>query len=257
MISVTLDGTVMSWDRAAEQIYGYFDTARRHHDGRLIDLSVTMSPVVDSSGTIIGASAVARDVTDRRRAEADLREAQALFHRVFDEAPIGMAMLDPELRFVGVNDALCELSGYSREQLEATTFEAIIHPDDLGTHKQEIAALLADDTAGCLSERRLVHAGRDPVWVAVRTGVLRDCGARAVRFVAHIQDITDRRRSEDRLVYLADHDPLTGLLNRRSFERELEAHCSRRARYGGRGATIMLDLDHFKFINDTVGQSCG
>ena len=95
------------------------------------------------------------------------------------------------------------------------------------------------------------------MWVAVQMTVLRDGDARPLRLIAQIQDITDRRSSEERLVYLADHDPLTGLLNRRSFERELDAHRMRKARYGGRGAVIMLDLDHFKFINDTLGHHAG
>jgi diguanylate cyclase (GGDEF)-like protein/PAS domain S-box-containing protein len=186
-----------------------------------------------------------------------LLEAQELFHRVFDEAPIGMAMLDLELRFEGVNDALCQITGYSREQLEATGPEAITDPDDLGKHDREIAALIAGDADGFRCEKRFVHAGRGPVWVAVQMTVLRDADARPLRLIAQIQDITDRRSSEERLVYLADHDPLTGLLNRRSFERELDAHRMREARYGGRGAMIMLDLDHFKFINDTLGHPAG
>ncbi len=294
VISMALAGTIESWNRGAERIYGYaapdtvgrhisflvpaghedeipaildrvrrgeriahYETVHRHKDGIAIDVSITVSPVLNSSGTVIGASVIAHDVTDRSRADAAVREAQELFHRVFDEAPIGMAMLDLEHRFVGVNDALCEITGYPREQLEATNIKAITHPDDLGTSEQEIAALLAGGASGCRSEKRFVHTGRSPVWVAVHTTVLRDADARPSRFIAQIQDITDRRRSDERLVYLTDHDPLTGLLNRRSFERELEAHRSRRARYGGEGAAIMLDLDHFKFINDTLGHHAG
>jgi diguanylate cyclase (GGDEF)-like protein len=72
-----------------------------------------------------------------------------------------------------------------------------------------------------------------------------------------VQDVADRRRYEERLRHMADHDALTGLLNRRGFERELEAHRAHAKRYGGEGAAIVLDLDHFKFINDTVGHAAG
>jgi diguanylate cyclase (GGDEF)-like protein/PAS domain S-box-containing protein len=294
MSSVSLDGQVVSWNRGAERLYGYaaedaigrhfgfvsgpgredefpmilervgrgeriehYETVHRRSDERVIDVSITVSPIVNSSGTVIGASAVARDVTERNRAEAELREAQELFHRVFDEAPIGMAMLDLERRFTDVNDALCAITGYSREQLKATDPEAITHHDDLGKHGQELADLIAGDTDGFRCEKRFVHARRAPVWVTIQMTVLRDADAHPLRLIAQIQDITDRRSSDERLVYLADHDPLTGLLNRRSFERELEAHGKRSARYGGGGAAIMLDLDHFKFINDTLGHHAG
>ncbi len=72
-----------------------------------------------------------------------------------------------------------------------------------------------------------------------------------------VQDITDRRRFEDQLQHMADHDPLTGLLNRRAFQRELEGQVARTKRYGGEGALLMLDLDQFKAINDTLGHSAG
>ncbi len=93
--------------------------------------------------------------------------------------------------------------------------------------------------------------------MAIRTTLLRDADAHPLRFLAHITNITDRRSSEARLIHLADHDALTGLLNRRSFQRELEAHHARNERYGGGGALIMFDLDHFKFINDTLGHHEG
>ncbi len=294
VISLAPTGTIESWNQGAERIYGYaaedavgrdiallvpsgheeeipallarvrageriehFETVRQRKDGAFIDVSITVSPVTNPSGTAVGVSVIARDVTARKQAEAALREAEELFRRVFDEAPIGMALLDLERRFVGVNDALCGISGYSREQLEATDIGAITHPDDLDTSQQELADLLAGRVEGCLSEQRFVHTARAPVWVAVHTTVLRDGDGRPRRLVAQIQDVTDRRSSQERLVYLADHDPLTGLLNRRSFESALDAHRGRTARYGGGGAAIMLDLDHFKFINDTLGHHAG
>ncbi len=72
-----------------------------------------------------------------------------------------------------------------------------------------------------------------------------------------VQDVTERRRYESELRYLADHDPLTGLLNRRAFARELEAHLEHVRRYGATGAAMVLDLDHFKNINDTLGHGTG
>src|SRR5262249_23848742 len=72
-----------------------------------------------------------------------------------------------------------------------------------------------------------------------------------------IQDVSERVRYEAQLQHMADHDPLTGLLNRRSFERELNQHIHRIQRYGAEGAALVLDIDRFKHINDTLGHNVG
>ena len=76
--------------------------------------------------------------------------------------------------------------------------------------------------------------------------------------LGQIQDITDRRRFEEQLQYLADHDPLTGLLNRRRFEQELEPPPRHVGRATAPGAPLLvLDLDHFKYVNDSLGHNAG
>ena len=224
-------------------------------DGREVPVEISLGPLETVEGTLV--SAAIQDVSELKRAETVLREAEERFRRAFEEAPIGMAMLDADGRFVRVNDALCDITGYSRDQLEATSLDAITHPDDLGAAKQELGRVLAGGAAGHRLEKRLVHAARRPVLVAMQATLLRDSAGNPLNILAQIQDITDRRRYEDRLRHLADHDALTGLLNRRSFEREVESHRARTERYGGGGAAIMLDLDHFKFINDTLGHGAG
>jgi diguanylate cyclase (GGDEF)-like protein len=107
------------------------------------------------------------------------------------------------------------------------------------------------------TELRIVHADGHPVWVSLRATIVRDEEGTPVHVLVQVQDITERRSLEDQLRHLADHDPLTGLLNRRSFERELERHVAYVERYGPKGAAIVLDLDHFKTINDTLGHSAG
>ena len=87
--------------------------------------------------------------------------------------------------------------------------------------------------------------------------LVRDAAGVPQHVLLQVQDVTERRRYESELRYLADHDPLTGLLNRRAFARELEAHLEHVRRYGPTGAAMVLDLDHFKNINDTLGHGTG
>ena len=87
--------------------------------------------------------------------------------------------------------------------------------------------------------------------------LIRDDEDRPHHFIIQAQDITERRRYETQLRHMADHDPLTGLLNRRSLERELASHVARVKRNGATGAVLMIDLDNFKYYNDSQGHSAG
>jgi diguanylate cyclase (GGDEF)-like protein len=106
-------------------------------------------------------------------------------------------------------------------------------------------------------EKRYVHVSGHTVWGSLSITLLRDGDGRPIHFIAQVQNITERREYESQLQYMADHDPLTGLLNRRSFERELKSHAARTARYGASGGVLMIDLDNFKYFNDTQGHRAG
>src|SRR5205085_10022207 len=113
----------------------HYETERLKKDGGLISVAVSASPIKDAQGTVVGISAIERDVTDRKRAESALSDAEARFKSTFEDAPIGMALvsIDPAStgRFLQVNRAFCELTGYSRKRLETLGFEALTHPEDV------------------------------------------------------------------------------------------------------------------------------
>jgi diguanylate cyclase (GGDEF)-like protein/PAS domain S-box-containing protein len=201
---------------------------------------------------------VARRLAERERAERALARAEERLRTAFAEAPIGMAVVSPEGRFLQVNKALARITGYETWELLTLPFAGeLTHPEDRRSDERARAAMLAGEMRNYDVEKRYLHAAGHTVWVAVHTTLIRDGDGRPAYFLAQIEDVTDRRRYESELQHMADHDPLTGLLNRRAYERRLEEHLARGERYGHAGAVMVLDLDDFKEVNDTLGHSAG
>jgi len=224
-------------------------------DGTEIPVEISLGPLETDQGVLV--SAAIRDITARKRADAALRAAEERFRTAFEEAPVGMALARLDGRILQVNRALCEIVGYSAEQLEATTLESICHPDEAARDQAELARLVAGEASRYRTERRYIHSAGHPVPVDLSVAVVRDGDRGPLHFLAQVADITERKRFEGQLQYLADHDALTGMLNRRRFEQELGRELARSNRYGTGGAVLAIDLDHFKYVNDTLGHSVG
>jgi diguanylate cyclase (GGDEF)-like protein len=132
-----------------------------------------------------------------------------------------------------------------------------LHPEDLFTDRAAMRRLIQGEVQSFQIEERLLHAERHAVWVTVNTSLVRNEAGEAVCCIRQMQDIEERKRYEGELGYLVEHDPLTGLLNRRGFVRELEHQIAYARRYGNGGAVLFLDLDDFKYVNDMLGHNAG
>jgi diguanylate cyclase (GGDEF)-like protein/PAS domain S-box-containing protein len=228
-----------------------------HRDGRPIWVEAKLHIVRDADGRVAETHAIVRDVHERVEAQRGLVEAEERFRTAFEEGAAGMAIVSPEGRLLRVNRALCSITGHQPAELEGRTMLSLLHPDDRPQHVEENERMLAGQIATARGERRYLHEDGRVVWVSVSTTIVRDAGGRALHFLTQAQDVTERRRYEAELRHMADHDALTGLLNRRAFERELERHVDHVARYGPRGAALLIDVDLFKNVNDTLGHSAG
>ena len=193
----------------------------------------------------------------RLKLEQGLREVRELFETAFGNAPIGMALVDMNGCWLQVNDALCRITGLAPDELKATTLDAITHPEDVGFTADDMQSLLAGEILSYQVERRYRHAWGHFVWVLLTVSVVRDLNGHALYIINQIQDISERKERARQLEYLVDHDFLTGLYNRRWFERELAREVERAARYATPGAVLVIDLDHFKDINDNFGHQAG
>ena len=136
----------------------------------------------------------------QQRLERRLRANEAELRAIFDLAAVGTGMVNPATgRFIRVNEQLCAMTGYTREELLAKTVAEITHPDDRARDREYIAALTAGRIDRWSTEKRYVQRGGGAIWVLVNGAVVRGQHGQVDHLIAHAADITDRRRADDAL----------------------------------------------------------
>jgi PAS domain S-box-containing protein len=232
IISKTLQGTITSWNRGAERVFGYssveavgrpmtmlvpleraeeesdilervsrgesvhhFDTVRVRKDGRKIDVSVTISPVVDSTGTIVGASKIARDITESKRTEAALLESEANFANLLNLVPQFVWVCSNEGLNIYFNERWFKYTGLTPEQSYGKGWNTPFHPDDKETawaHWNRATATAEPYTV----ESRLRAADGSYRWFLMRGEPVRGAAGEVVKWFGTCTDIDDMKQAE-------------------------------------------------------------
>lgn len=289
ILSKDLSGRILSWNRGAERLYGYsaeeavgqsitlivpeelrdevtrfltavgrgervdrHDTRRRRKDGRLVEVSLTISPVRDAQGMITAASVIARDVTERRQLEQIAAHLSAIVEST-DDAILSKGL---DGRILSWNGGAERLYGYTSAEAVGQSILMILPEEFHDEVQQVLSAVGRGDRVEHHDTRRRCKDG-SVVEVSLTISPIRDAQGTITSASVIARDITDRKRLERRLAQLADEDQLTGIANRRAFLRRLEAHLDDCGRYGWTGALVEIDIDHFKAINDTLGHGAG
>jgi PAS domain S-box-containing protein len=153
-------------------------------------------PTASELGVLRVAGPLAAVVIQRHRDAMRLRESEERFASVFEFAPIGMALVSPEGRWLRVNQALCRIVGYTPEELLSSGYQALTHPDDLDTDLQVVQELIQGTRSYYHWEKRYFHKDGHTVWIALSVSLLRRADREPLYFIAQIQDISDRKRME-------------------------------------------------------------
>ena len=169
----------------------------RRKDGTIVDVEVGVSVISHGGKEVI--CTIVRDVTERKRAEEELREAEERFRSAFGDAAIGMALVGTNGRWLQVNRSLCRLVGYSEEELLAKTFQDITHPDDLEADLGYVRRLLAGEIQTYQMEKRYLHRDGRVVWISLNVSLMRDAEGNPLYFISQMQDVTERKRAEEAL----------------------------------------------------------
>ncbi len=297
IVSRTLDGTILTWNKGAERLFGHtaaaalgrhanmlippgrhaefardnvllggggvvapYETKRLTKDGSLIDVLISSSPLRDSAGAVVGAAVILHDISALKQAEAAVRESEERFRAAFEQAAVGMALrgVDPRNpRWLSVNQKLCDILGYTREELLQLTSIDIIPPEERDVAIDYNERLLRGEITSYSREKRYVRKDGRIIWANTTLSAVCGPDGRPTYAISVIQDITERKQAEERIDYLAQYDVVTGLLNRRLFSDRLTLAMARSKRLGEMRAVLLLDLDRFKQINETLGYSVG
>jgi len=182
---------------------------------------------------------------------------RSVFESAFVKAPIGMALVDMAGRTLQVNEALCRITGYTAERDCGRPFRHLCGPYHADVDTSQKLDLLEGRIQTYHVEMRCQHALGHAVDVLVSVSLVRDDGGQPLNLIAQVQDISERKKREACLEHLVSHDHLTGLFNAHHFQEALAQETRSAARYGSGGAVLLLDLDHFKEVNDQFGHRAG
>jgi diguanylate cyclase (GGDEF)-like protein/PAS domain S-box-containing protein len=289
IVGKSLDGVITSWNPGAERMFGYsaaemigqpilrllpadrlgeeavilekirrgdgvehFETVRLCKDGREINVSVTISPIRNSFGHLIGASKIARDITAQKNATQQLR----LTASVFNNTGEGIMITDRTGLIVEVNEAFTRITGYTRD-------DVVGHPPSMFRSSRQGPEVYQD------MRRTLLRQGewKGEMWSRRKDGEaysawltvskVRGSSGKVRNYVALFSDVTVLKLQQEELEHGAHFDALTDLPNRLLLSDRLHQAMTQCQRHGQSLAVLYLDLDGFKVVNDQFGHEAG
>jgi diguanylate cyclase (GGDEF)-like protein/PAS domain S-box-containing protein len=232
----------------------------RASDGAERILASRVKALKNAEGRVNRLVGICHDVTDQRRAEEALAASETRFRRIFDDAPIGMLLVDAkadEAFIARTNKALARLLGYNNGEFSQKRLSELVDPADRPLLRAMLQRAATESARQAHLEIRL--RAKDGTMPTVLAAVSRigDGEGTGATLIVHFEDISLRKHIEAQLRHRALHDPLTGLPNRDLLLDRLNGALARAARAKGRVGVLFLNLDNFKIINDTIGHVAG
>jgi diguanylate cyclase (GGDEF)-like protein/PAS domain S-box-containing protein len=292
IMSTDLDGRIVSWNSAAERLFGMslaeamgqpvtvlsdpsrsvqvFDVVARlgrgetfepynavmvGADGRHFHALLSLSPRSDAHGSIVGTAAVIRDVDEQARFADALRASEDRYRSMVETAQEGIWIFDAEGSTHFANATMAAILGSPHNELVASSIYAFMDE----AQAMQLRQRLAGSTAGGhqASDFRFRRTDGSHVWVILSLSGFATEDASGPLTLAMVSDITERKRVEDEVARMAFHDGLTGLPNRSRLLDRLQRALDRTDCANRDVAVLFVDLDQFKYVNDSLGHDVG
>jgi diguanylate cyclase (GGDEF)-like protein/PAS domain S-box-containing protein len=266
------DRVVMAAQRSVQVSQGFREHFRIYtRDGKIVWIlgygQIVRLP--DHSVRMLGMNMEVTDWVDA------LAESEARFSATFEQAAVGIAHLDIDGRELDVNRRCCEILGYSKEELLNLTFAELTYPADLNTDSGLVQELLRGERSNYSIEKRFYTKSKQLVWVNLTVSLVRKSDGSPDYFISVIEDITSRVRikaQRDEMIDVLEErvrertaeleklsmtDPLTEVANRRRLDEQIEIEWDRAVRAKDPLSIVIIDIDHFKELNDCLGHGPG
>jgi diguanylate cyclase (GGDEF)-like protein/PAS domain S-box-containing protein len=226
-------------------------------DGTAVHVRATAGPIHADAGRAAGFVITTQDISERVGAQRRLSEQEQLFRNTLENVAFGAVQLDPAGRVVYCNPHLAELLGRPAESVAGLDWFAEIVPPERSWTREAFAQSMLGEAQRPHHENHVLTASGERRVIAWSTIVHHDADGNVSGAISLGEDVTERRRDEQRVSHLAYHDDLTGLPNRMSFSDHLVATVAEAERGEAQIAVLFCDIDAFKLVNDSLGHAAG
>ncbi|OHD71936.1 MAG: hypothetical protein A2W19_02075 [Spirochaetes bacterium RBG_16_49_21] len=242
--------------RTGEPSRGYtYELIRKDGTQKYIEASASLRK--DSSDKPVGFRGIVRDVTERKRMEETIRQSEERYRTIIEKMEDGYFEVDLAGSFTFVNDAECRNLGYSREELIGMNNRQYADKENAKKVFEAFNKIYKTGEAVKIFDYEVIKKDGTLSYNELSASLIRDAKGKPIGFRGISRNITERKRAEEKIQYLATHDALTGLPNRMMFSQMLNHALQSARRYQRQFAVFFIDLDRFKVINDTLGHEAG